>query len=188
MRMISKKKTENWTKRSTKDGTPTPLLAGRIEVAYDYWQKQIARGGKTAYFITSGGQGADEVISESAAMKNYLMAKGVDEKYILMEDKSTNTAENMRFSKKIIDEINPDGVVLYATTNYHVFRSGLYARHEGIRAIGLSAQTKWYFWPNAMVREFIGLLAAHRFTQIINMIGLIVCYVVLTWISYHIYY
>ena len=29
-----------------------------------------------------------------------------------------------------------------------------------MKADGIGAKTKWYFWPNAQMREFIGLLAS----------------------------
>ena len=33
-------------------------------------------------------------------------------------------------------------------------------RELGIEAEGIGSKTKWYFWPNAFIREFIGLLAS----------------------------
>lgn len=50
--------------------------------------------------------------------------------------------------------------VLFSTTNYHIFRSGMFAAKAGMHAEGIGAKTKWYFWPNAQMREFIGLLAS----------------------------
>ena len=35
---------------------------------------------------------------------------------------------------------------------------------------GMGSRTKWYFWPNAFLREFIGLLAARRFQQMTALI------------------
>ena len=32
---------------------------------------------------------------------------------------------------------------------------------------GMGSHTKWYFWPNAFLREFVGLLAESRIQQII---------------------
>ena len=167
-----------------KDGTPTPLLRGRIDRALTFAEKQKAQTGKEPIFITSGGQGADEVISESACMKRYMMERGVPEDRIVEEDRSTDTAENMRFSKEKIQAIDPDGRIAFSTTNYHVFRSGLYARRVKMRAIGMGAKTKWYFWPNAAVREFVGLLTEHRLKQGLIFAFLIVFYVVLTLVAY----
>ena len=141
-----------------KDGTPTPLLQGRLDRAIDFYNKQKDRTGKELMFITSGGQGADEVIPESSAMKRYLIEHGIPEERIIEENQSTSTYENMLYSKDKIWEIDPEGKVAFSTTNYHVFRSGLFARRVKMRAVGMGADTKWYFWPNAAVREFIGLL------------------------------
>jgi hypothetical protein len=76
--------------------------------------------------------------------------------------------------------LNKEGKVVFATTNYHVFRSGTYARKAKMRAVGIGSKTKWYFWPNASVREFISLLTEHRGKQLLIFTGLIVFYTVLT--------
>ena len=44
-------------------------------------------------------------ITESLAMKNYLVSKGINSSNIIEEDKATNTFENIRYSKKILDNI-----------------------------------------------------------------------------------
>ena len=31
----------------------------------------------------------------------------------------------------------------------------------------MGSRTKWYFWPNAFLREFIGLMAAGRAQQLL---------------------
>lgn len=78
---------------------PTPLLAGRIDKALELWNKQHQHG----KFVVSGGQGADEVISEAQAMRDYLLKKDVPADAILMEDKSTTTWENLKNSLAIIN-------------------------------------------------------------------------------------
>lgn len=170
-----------------KDGTPTPLLRGRIDRAIAFYEKQKAETGKELIFVTSGGQGENEANSESLAMKNYLLEKGVPEERIIEEDKSTDTFENMKFSKAKIEELAGSAgtaKIAFSTTNYHVFRSGLFARRVKMRAVGMGARTKWYFWPNAAVREFVGLLTAHRLKQAIILGSMIVFYVVLTLVAY----
>lgn len=166
------------------DGTPTPLLAGRINKAIEFYREQIEAGGKAPVFITSGGQGDDEATAESTAMKNYLIEQGIPESQIIEENKSTTTYENMLFSKKIIDSHNPEAEVIFSTTKYHVFRSGIWARRVKLRATGIGSKTKWYFWPNAWVREFAGLLSEHRLKQALIIIGLLVLYIVTTLITF----
>lgn len=163
-----------------KDGSPTPLLKGRIERAITFAERQKAETGKDLVFITSGGQGANEPNSESLAMKRYLIERGVPEERIIEEDRSTDTLENMRNSKQLIDARGDGAKVAFATTNYHVFRSGLAARRVKLRAVGVGAKTKWYFWPNAAVREFVGLVTSHRVKQAIILGSMAVFYVLLT--------
>ena len=167
-----------------KDGKPTPLLRGRIDRAIEFAKKQKEETGKDLIFVTSGGKGPNEPISESECMKRYLLEQGIPEERILEEDKSTNTFENMKFSKEKILEISPSAKVAFSTTNYHVFRSGLYARRNKLRAVGMGAKTKWYFWPNAAVREFVGLLTAHKLKQAVIFTSLIVFHVALTLFIY----
>ena len=167
-----------------KDGTPTPLLQGRLDRAIDFYNKQKERTGKELVFITSGGQGADEVIPESSAMKRYLIEHGIPEERIIEENQSTSTYENMLYSKNKIWQLDPEGKIAFSTTNYHVFRSGLFARRVKMRAVGMGADTKWYFWPNAAVREFIGLLTKHCVKQAVILLGMILANIVLTILAY----
>ena len=61
-------------------------------------------------------------------------------------------------AEEIIRETDPDGKAVFATSSYHVFRSGLWAREAGLSAEGIGSRTKWWFWPNAFMRETAGLL------------------------------
>ena len=166
-----------------KDGTPTPLLRGRVDLARKFRERQMRETGKQAVFVLSGGQGPNEVQSEAASMRDYLIAQGVAQEDIIVEDQSESTAENMRYSKEKIDAVNPDGKVAYFTTNYHVFRAGLKARRVKMRAQGMGAKTKWYFWPNAAVREFVGLITEHRLKQGLLLGGLLLGYVLLSFFN-----
>ena len=141
-----------------KDGTLPPLLRGRVDKALSFWRAQKDKKGKEAFLIPSGGQGRDEPMAEAQAMRRYLMEQGIPEHLILAEDQSQNTYQNMAFSRKIIQEKNPEGKTVYATTNYHVFRSGVWAAQAGLNAEGMGSQTKWWYWPNAFMRETVGLL------------------------------
>ena len=163
-----------------KDGTLPPLLRGRVDRAIAFWKKQREENGRTAILIPSGGQGKDEVMPEAEAMKRYLLEQGIPEEYIRIENQSTTTLENMAFSRKIMEEMQPHGKVAFATTNYHVFRSGLWAAEAGVRAEGLGSKTKWWFWPNAFMRETIGLLQKRWKTELVMLILLIVFFSVLT--------
>lgn len=147
-----------------KDGTPTPLLRGRADRAMEFARMQREAAGKDIVFVPSGGKGADEVISEAESIRNYLLERGVPAERILMEDRSSNTEENMRFSAALVREVSgqAEPKVAFATTNYHVFRSGILAERAGLHAEGIGSKTRSYFWINAFVREFIATLYAER--------------------------
>lgn len=145
-----------------KDGTLTPILQDRVDKALEFAKEQIEEANKNIVFIPSGGKGEDEIISEADAMKNYLLKKGISIENIIVENRSKNTYQNMRFSKQKIDEINKEGKVIFSTTNYHVFRSGVIANNEGIDCEGIGSKTKWYFYTNALVREFIANIFSQK--------------------------
>ncbi|MBR6033743.1 MAG: YdcF family protein [Clostridia bacterium] len=145
-----------------KDGTLTPLLKGRVDKALEFAKEQKENAGKNIIFVPSGGKGNDETISEAEAMKNYLISKEIDKDDIIIENESTNTAQNIKLSKDKIDEINKNGKIIFSTTNYHVFRSGVIACNEGVDCEGIGSNTKWYFYTNALVREFIANLFSER--------------------------
>lgn len=162
------------------DGTPTPLLAGRVDTAKAFAEEQGRRGMPLPKIVGSGGQGADEPFPEAEAMRRHLTSHGFPEESILMEDGSTNTRENFSLSAEVIrqDAGDADGTpsVAFSTTNYHVFRSYVYAHEAGMDAQGIAAPTKPYFWPNAFLREFVGLLAARPVAILLALAVIILVY------------
>ena len=163
-----------------KDGGLTPLLRGRADAALNFEAAQYEQTGKHAKFIPSGGQGSDEIISESEAIKRYLLEKGVPEERILKEDKSVNTFQNILFSKQVIenDAGSAENVkAAFATTNYHIFRGYVLSQKHNLDAQGISAKTKWYFYPNAFLREFVGLLAEKKIQISIIIVSIILFFV-----------
>jgi len=165
-----------------KDGTLTPLLKGRVDKAIEFRNNQLKETGKDLIFITSGGKGNDEIISEAEAMEKYLLDNGIDEKKILIDDKSSNTYENIKFSNKLIKSKNAN--VAFSTTNYHVFRAGLLATSQGLILEGIGSKTKAYFWINAFIREFIGTLYSEKKKHIIVFLVILINIMVMIAITY----
>lgn len=147
------------------NGEVTPLLGRRIDKAIHFYQKQKQKGlHAPPKLVMSGGQGADEPCSEAAAMSEYARRKGVPEADILLEGRSTSTLENMRFSKKLIERESGGRPVrcIYATSNYHLLRAGVYARRAGLPMDGLGARTALYYLPTALLREYIAFLWLYK--------------------------
>ncbi|MBP5492290.1 MAG: YdcF family protein [Clostridiales bacterium] len=152
-----------------KDGTLTKLLQSRADRAIEFSKMQETQTGKQVTFIPSGGQGADEVISEAQAIANYLKETGIPESRILLEDKSKNTYENLRNSVDLISNTSENAPknIAFSTTNYHVFRAGLLASEQGQKIEGIGSRTKSYFWINAFVREFVATLVCEVKTHLV---------------------
>lgn len=143
----------------SRQGGLLPLLKGRTNRAIRFAWDQERASGKPARYIPTGGQGPDEIMSEGSAMEFYLLSHGAEQYEVMPEKASVNTYENMLFSKKLIDGVKPEAKVCFATTNYHVLRSGMLAQKAGLDAEGLASGTKWYFWPNGFAREVAAILA-----------------------------
>ncbi|MEU5325755.1 YdcF family protein [Streptomyces parvus] len=141
--------------------TVPPLLASRLKRGQTVHARLAKRGGSPV-LITSGGQGPDEKLPESHAMADHLVAQGFPAELIEREDRSTNTEENLRFSKAIMEKAKPDYRCVVVTNNYHAFRAALTARRVGIRGQVVGSPTAAYFWPNAMLREFTAILVDYR--------------------------
>lgn len=167
-----------------KNGTLTPILQARVDKAIEFAEEQKEKVNKNIIFVASGGKGEDETISEAEAMKNYLIEKGISPENIIVENKSKNTFQNMKFSKQKIDEDNKDGKIIFSTTNYHVFRSGVIANAEGIDCEGIGSKTKWYFYTNALIREFTANLFAQRKQHFLLITSINVALFVLVFIGY----
>lgn len=137
----------------------TPLLASRIDKGIAIYQKHP--GSK---LVMSGGQGPDEIIAEGQAMANYAMEQGIPAEDIIIENQSTNTEENLKFSYALM---KPGSRFALVTNYYHVFRALLLARKLKIKCIGYGAKTKFYFSLNAFIREFVGYVVMSRKAHLI---------------------
>lgn len=141
-------------------GKVGPLLRSRLDAGRDAYERSLAAGRRTR-LVTSGGQGPDEPCSESWAMAEYLRERGVPDDALVLEQRSTTTAENLAFSRVILQDNGITGSVAVVTSNYHALRAALLMRAEGIPGYSLGSPTARYFWPSAMIREFAAVLRDH---------------------------
>ncbi len=167
-----------------KDGTLTKLLQGRADRAIEFAKMQKENTNKDIKFVPSGGQGDDEVVSEALAIKNYLVEQGIKEKDIIVEDKSKNTFENIKYSNNLIKEKMKKAQIAFSTTNYHVFRAGCIANQQCLQMEGIGAKTKTYFWINAFIREFVATLFSEKKKHIIVISTILLVSVLMIAITY----
>ena len=133
---------------------PSQMLRIRLETAYNY----LVANPDTKC-VVSGGQGSNEGISEAQCMYNWLTEKGISADRIYMEDKSTNTDENIEFSKKIIEEENLNENLAIVTDGFHELRASIIAAKHGCSSGAVSAPTPFYLAANFTTREIFALAA-----------------------------
>lgn len=134
-----------------------PLLAQRITKGKTIYEQFEGR----PKLIVSGGQGADELTSEAAAMANYLMEQGVQKDAILIENRSRTTFENLTFSKAILEEQGLGKSVLVVTNSFHALRAGVFMRRLKIPGRSVGSKTAFYYLPSAWIRETVGLVSLY---------------------------
>ncbi|MBR5382506.1 MAG: YdcF family protein [Clostridia bacterium] len=134
------------------------LLSDRLDKAIEVYRKDPT----PPMLIPSGGQGSDEAVSEAEAMAKYLMDKGIPADKILLENHSTTTMENLKYSKEIIDAQEGRKYTVLVTSNYHVYRALRYCRKIGLKCTGVGSHVAFYYWPSALIREFIAVHAEKK--------------------------
>lgn len=129
---------------------PSLALQYRIDAAAKYMKKN-----KETIAIASGGQGPGEDITEAEAIKRGLLQHGVDGNRILLEDKSTDTVENITFSKKLIPDHLETGLLV--TNDFHLYRSKSIAKDQGLSLQGIPAETPTVAIPKSYAREYLAI-------------------------------
>jgi uncharacterized SAM-binding protein YcdF (DUF218 family) len=128
------------------------MLQSRADTAIDYLKHKDT----TAKCIVSGGKGEDELLSEAQAIKNYLFQNGIPENRIIIEDKSTNTYENIRNTADIIKK---DGItnLAVATDAYHEFRVSMLVKKQNLEFFALPSHTPPNLFLAYWIRESLAV-------------------------------
>jgi uncharacterized SAM-binding protein YcdF (DUF218 family) len=133
---------------------PSKALKNRINAGAEYLNKN-----KNAICILSGGQGADENLSEGQCMYNLMTQAGIEPSRLFIEEKSTSTDENILFSKKIIEQNNLSTNVAIATSDYHQLRASMICKKNSLSSASLPCGSEIYYKPTFFVREVFGIWA-----------------------------
>ncbi len=129
---------------------PSRALRLRLEAALSYAQEN-----PETTLILSGGKGSGEEISEAECMRGWLEEAGIPAKRLILEDQSTSTEENLKFSQKWIQDA-PVGIV---TNNFHVYRAEKLAKRLGYtQAVGIAGASDPILQVHYVVREAAALV------------------------------
>ena len=102
-----------------KEDGPSELLRDRLDTALAYLEDH-----PDMTVVVSGGQGPDEPVSEAQAMYDYLTAHGAEGERIVLEDQSSNTWENIRYTLALFHSgaVEGGGKVLAVSNGFHLAR------------------------------------------------------------------
>ena len=100
------------------DGTMTKRLMRRCELAIKYKEEF----GLDKLIVSGGVANEHTNVSEAKLMKDYLVKRGMDPDFIIEEDKSMTTWDNMEFSMKIARDrgYKVDVVVVITTVDHYL--------------------------------------------------------------------
>lgn len=130
---------------------PSPMLMQRISAACRYLEEY-----PESVVVASGGKGEDELISEAECIKRQLEKRGISSERIIIEDNSTNTRENMAFSKALLEEKGISGEIAIVSNEYHLLRAKTIAKKQGLDVKCCAARTVPIYLPPYWVREIFG--------------------------------
>ncbi len=131
------------------NNAPSPVLIKRCERAVKYLDKY-----KSTVAIACGGiTGKEQTVSEAEVIKELLLKGGIEESRIVLEDKSTTTAENFYNAKKLMGETKNASVALLSS-DYHLLRSRALAKICGIDTFTVAAETPSDVRTKCFMKEF----------------------------------
>ena len=132
------------------NGKLSPNLQYRLETTLQAWNE------RPRLIVVCGGKGADEPVAEAMAMREWLIGSGVPDEYILVDDTSSDTMENITHAKELLQEAGAEAEsVLIVTSDFHVPRGVAIARHFGFEAFGAGAYTRPEYWLKYHTREML---------------------------------
>ena len=119
----------------TKDGKPTPFLAGRLDVAADLYHR-----GKVKVLLVSG-DNSRTTYDEPTSMRTYLLTKGVPDRAVVADFAGFDTWDSCARANRIF------GVkrVTVVTQTFHLPRAVALCRAAGLEAFGVGHDTSEAF-------------------------------------------
>lgn len=130
------------------DGEPSLQLQWRIDAAAKAWKE------RNSLIVVCGAQGSNEPAPEAHVMRAELIRQGIPAEFILMDDQSFNTRQNIAHAVALLEGHDVDQV-LVVTSDYHLPRAMAIAEDAGLEASGLGSPTKLglRFWLKNHGRE-----------------------------------
>jgi uncharacterized SAM-binding protein YcdF (DUF218 family) len=139
------------------DGSPSRIMASRLRAAQAFLE-----AAPDSRLILSGGQGGNEPMSEAQCMYETLVSWGVDPSRLLLEPESSNTWENLQFSRAILEaQGGTEQPVAVISSEFHLPRARYIAARQGLETCPVAARTdQWFYRVNYTLRESFAFVKA----------------------------
>ena len=140
------------------EDVPSRTLKERLDAGLAYMEEN-----PETVIIVTGGFGTEERLSEAQVMYNYLQSRSADMTRVYMEDKATDTRENLIYSSQIAESLGLDKTqVTIITSEFHLCRAEYIAGTLGISAGGVGSKTQTKFLlGNYYIREAFSFVKAY---------------------------
>src|SRR5215831_4833421 len=129
------------------DGTPSPLLLARLQLA-----ASLYRSGKVRAVLVSGDGGSRPGYDEVTAMRRWLIEHGVPARRVVPDPAGFDTAASCARARSVFGVSR----AIVVTNSYHLPRAVALCRHSGIDAFGVGDDTgrsDWWPWWTGAARE-----------------------------------
>lgn len=139
-------------------GEISKTLEKRLDAAYKYLKEH-----KKTKAILCGGKEKNDNFSQSYYMKKYLLNKGIGEKRLILEEKSKNTFQNIKFALFKMEK-KPSSVMIISS-DYHIFRAKLILRRFGVLGYSYPAKVPKGIKIQSNIRETFAVIKTFIFDR-----------------------
>ncbi len=108
------------------NGHPSPVLRARLDHAIALWQRGLA-----ARMLLTGGTGEGDAVSEAAAGRTYVMAHGVPDTAILLENEGRTSSQSLRSAADLLHAYRMHSVIVVSDP-FHMLRLEILGRRYGL--------------------------------------------------------
>ncbi len=134
------------------ENRPSVMLQDRCSAAVAYLKQH-----PDSNCVATGGLGEGATITEARAIYNYLVANGIEAHRIALEERSTNTCENMTFAANVIQQKGWNPHVAIVSDSFHQWRSAYFAQQNGLIPAAVNCTTRPTMIPGYWAREVIAV-------------------------------
>ncbi len=110
-------------------GRPSPVLRARLDHAVGLYARGMA-----PRLVLTGGIAEGDRESEAAVSRTYVLAAGVPDSSILLENEGRTTGQSLSAVGRLLDARGLRRVVLVSDP-FHLFRASLVARRQGLEVL-----------------------------------------------------